>query len=714
MQKRPRRAALVAAAVIVVAATFGLSAPGKLHAARSFSDPGSQSARAAQLVAKVSGTESSPGIVALVNAPPFSKEVVRAARLIASVKGVVSVQRPLQAKTSLVSNTGNETLVAATLSSNVDPNLVVRRLRTDFYGRRDVMLGGSDVAYEEAGAESRRELAIGELIAFPLLAALSLAIFRGRAAVLPITVGGISLIVSFCVLRAINAIYPLSSLSLNLVIGLGLGLAVDYSLLLMMRFREETRTGDAEDAITRTLGTAGRTVLFSALTVSAAMLSLLVFPQNFLKSMAVGGVCVALTACVTSLLVLPVFVVFYGERLRQLEVRRQYRGRWYRIAQITMRRPALTAIATTAVLIVIAAPALGIRWTTLAATALPKSQSARVVSELLEHNFAASNSNTIVVVARSARHATQAIDEYALSISALPGASHVGMPRYVGGGVWVITLGAGGQATSSNAETVIALLRSMKTSLPVLVGGPVAEGVDQSQAIATHLPLAATLLAIVTLILLWAMTATVLLPIKALLTTILTTLTATGILTLLFQDGNMAKLLDVTTKGGIEQTSFLVFVALTFALSLDYGVIVMSRIVEAHAKGHATRHAIATGIEDSGRIVTAAAILLSAALAAFATSEMTPLKEVGLGTALGVLIDAFAVRMFLVPSLMAVLKDANWWSPSWLRAWHRRLSHMRITKHLVIDWTQETAAPVERPDHPNPRDYRKEEVWAGR
>jgi RND superfamily putative drug exporter len=671
----PRRVIGVALAFFLVAGVIGGPAAGLLKARNGFQDPGSQAAQAQRLIQRATGAEAHPGVLALVSAAPGTPAVASAAVTLRTVSGVASVATPTgRHDPALVSRDGRSSMVAATLRSAPNPNDVVKRIEAAFKGRHDVRLGGTDVANEQVVAQANSDLALAELLAFPLLAVLALVIFRGVAAVLPLAVGGTSVLGTFVVLRAVNAALPLSAFALNLVIGLGLGLAIDYSLFLVWRFREEVGRGAAVgDALRVTMATAGRTVIFSALTVAAAMATLIVFPQRFLVSMGIGGAVVALVAAAAALLVLPAAFVLLGSRLGRVHPRPLGTGGWYSLAHAVMRRPGLVAAGTAAALLVVASPTLRTHWSGVDATVLPTSRSARVVSDTLARSFSAQDLNTVTIAASAPGSDRRPLATYAARLGAVPGVTSVRPSEYLGNGVWKLTLGAAGDPISAGAQHTIAQVRAQPAPVPVAVGGQAADFHDQRAAISSSLPLALAVLGAVTLLILWAMTGSVVLPVKTLLMNALTVVTATGLLVFVFQDGRLTGPLAYTSQGGIEQTDFLVLAALVFALSTDYGVFLLTRIREARARGLPDREAIAAGLERTGRLVTAAAILLAVAIGAFGTSKVVFLKEVGLGTAAAVLIDAFVVRTLLVPSLMALLGRRNWWAPAPLRRLHERL-----------------------------------------
>jgi len=438
---------------------------------------------------------------------------------------------------------------------------------------------------------------------------------------------------------------PLGSHALNLVIGLGLGLAVDYSLFLVWRFREELhRDGDAECALRVTLATTGRTVLFSAATVAAALASLTVFPQRFLVSMGLGGAIVALVAAASALLIVPSLLMLLSRRSGRVNPPAQTGG-WYRLAHGVMRRPALVAVGTSAVLLALASPTLGVRWSGIDATVLPTSQSARVVSDTLARDFPVSNdANAILVVASAPTSARPALTSYTANLTGLPGISQASPPIQVGPATWEIRLASPADSISAAGQQVVRAVRALPAPVPVLVGGSAADFADRGASIAATLPIALAILVVVTVLVLWLLTGSVILPIKTLLMNALTAAAATGILVFIFQDGRFTGLLSYTSQGGIEETDFLILAALAFALSTDYGVFLLARISEARQPGVSEREAIATGMQRTGRLITSASILLAVAIGVFVTPKLVFLKEVGLGVAAAVLIDAFLVR----------------------------------------------------------------------
>ncbi len=681
--RHPKRWLLAALAVVLFAAALGGPVAGLLNATGGFDDPGSQSIAARDRIESATGRQVAPGIVALVTpAGGVSSAAGRAA--VANVARTLKTDPAVAAVDSyattrdprFLSSDRRSTYVAAMLAAAADDHKVAKRLESSLAGRRDVTVGGRAVVFAQMSEQITTDLGTAELIAFPLLMLLSLLFFRSaRAAVLPLAIGFSTILGTFLALRVVNEIHGLSVFALNLVIGLALGLAVDYSLFMVNRYREELdRHGPGRDAIAATLRSAGRTILFSSITVAAAMASLVVFPLNFLKSMGIGGAVCALVAATVAITLTPAFLALWGEKLRGRSRRRTGgEDRWYRLSQAVMRRPGAVALVTGAVLVAVALPALGANWTGVDAKALPAPHSARVVSDALDRDYPRNDAAPLVLAVRAPRADGARLAAYARSLDRIDGVVGVGAPRALSDGLWQLAATVRGSAIGDPAQRVVREVRAVPAPFPVEVGGVAAEFRDTQSAIAGSLPVATGLLVATTLLVLWLMTGSVVLPIKAILMNALTVGAALGLLVLVFQDGRFESLLDYTSQGGIDSSQFVLLAALVFGLSTDYGVFLLARIKEARDRGLPDREAVAVGLQRTGGIVTAAAVLLAVAIGAFVVSEIVFIKQVGVGTAAGVLIDAFIVRTFLVPSLMALLGRWNWWAPKPLRRLHDRI-----------------------------------------
>ena len=453
------------------------------------------------------------------------------AKAIGAVSGVASVSAPVPGQRSpLVSADGRSSVVAATLQAAPNPNNVVKAIESALSGRHDVVLGGADVAGYQTGQQALADLGLAEALAFPLLAILALLIFRGLATLLPLAAGGMSVLVTFLVLRLVNEALPLSVFALNLVIGLGLGLSVDYTLFLGRDFRDELQDGRAvPEALRATLVSTGRTVLFSATTVAAALACLTIFPQRFLVSMGLGGAVVALVAAFSALLVVPALLMLFGARLGRKARSGTTSGSWYRLASAVMRRPWLFAAGTAVVLLLLASPAPKVRWSGIDATVLPTTKSARVAQDLLDRDFPGLHGGQpLLVVAEGPPSSGPALAGYVDRLASLPGVSSVSAARAIAPGTWEITLADQADPISAKAQATVATVRGLPAPATVLVGGAAADFYDQRATVDNTLPVALGALAGVVLLVLWAMTGSLVLPFKTLLMNGLTAAAATG------------------------------------------------------------------------------------------------------------------------------------------------------------------------------------------
>ena len=687
---RRRRLVLALTVVFVVfAGAFGGPVVSLLDSDDDFEDHGSESILARDAVEQATGRSASPDLVALVrlgapvDSPEAQEKVARVARALRDpdVAQVIAVRNGEPAE--LVSRDGRSTYLLASFRAGSNEEATALRLKDRVEREPGVTAGGGQLAFTQVGEQVEQDLARAELLAFPLLFLLSLVVFRSAvAALLPVAVGATTILATFVWLRLANEIEPMSVFAINLITGAGLGLAIDYSLFVVSRFREELARGvDTGAALRATLRTAGRTVAFSAVTVAAAMAALLVFDLRFLFSMGVGGVLVALTAAVVSLTVLPALLAVLGPRVNALSLKRwqvslhrdagQVRaGPWYRFSQAVMRRPGPIAAATALLLIVMGLPFLRIEFTGVDASVLPQDRSARVVDDVLEREFPPGRTAPIYIAAQTGDE--QAVAAWARSLETLPGAESVSPPQQADG-LWRIDVVTGADGLSDEAQGLVREIRAHDAPFGFRVGGGTAQFIDQQTSLGESLPLALLLLCGSTLVILFVMTGSVVLPVKALLMNLLTLSAAFGLLVLIFQDGRLESLLAYDSQGALEATQPILLFCVAFGLSTDYGVFLLTRIKEARDGGLEDREAVAVGLERTGRIVTYAALLFCIAIGAFATSEVVFIKELGIGTALAVLIDAFLVRALLVPSLMALLGRWNWWAPRPLARLHSRL-----------------------------------------
>jgi len=692
----PRRVVLVTVVFVLVAGAFGGPVAGLLSGGSSnFEDSSSESVRASELLEEAADESAGIPLVALVETPGGVRSEEARAR-VESVAEVIAAD-PVVARVLSFYETNDPAFVSldekatylAVKFKDVPEGEAedgAERIEDALAGEPSVKLGGGIIAGPQVGEQVAEDLTRAELFAFPILFVLSVFVFRGLvAALLPIVAGMIAIVGAFLALRLVNEATPLSIFALNLVTGMGLGLAIDYSLFIVSRYREElARSGPGREAIGRTLATAGRTVLYSALTVAVALAGLLVFPQPFLYSMGIGGILVALISAAVALVFLPTVLALLGTRVNSLTLDRWRRaaertareteaGFWYRLSQFVMRRPGPIAATSAALLIVLGLPFLRVEFTGVDASVLPQSASARQVSDALAFEFPSDRTSPIYLVVEAPASAGGQIEAYARLLRALPGAAAVSLPRLLGDSVWRIDVISRDTALADSSKELVEAIRDRDAPFDVLVGGETARFLDQLESLGSHLPLGLGILAAGTLLLLFAMTGSVVLPVKALVMNLLTLSAAFGILVLVFQDGNLEGVLDFTSQGALEATQPILLFAVAFALSTDYAVFLLTRIKEARDSGLSNTEAVALGLERTGRIVTAAALLFTIAIGAFSTSEIVFIKLLGVGTAAAVILDATIVRALLVPSLMKLLGRWNWWAPEPLRRAHARL-----------------------------------------
>ncbi len=683
---------VVIAAVVFFAAAgaLGSGVADRLHPYGA-DDPETESVRANERLQDAGFREASV-VVLLEDAPVGSAETqnrvaeiterLEKDREVATVTGYYDT-----GSSDFVSRDGDATYLAVALKPTKDKEWqdAGKRIRDGVGKLRGVSVGGPALAITEVNEQVEEDLQKAELIAFPLLFLLSFLFFRSLvAAALPLLVGGLAIVGTFVILRMANEVGEISIFALNLTTGLGLGLAIDYSLFMVSRYREEiAKSGPGLQAMKRTMATAGRTVFFSSLTVAAALASLLVFPQRFLYSMGLGGASVALLAALVALVVLPAVLALLGKRVNSLAPeflqRRADRdskpaeaGFWYRLSQFVMKQPGRIAIVCATVLLIAGIPFLRIQFTYPDAQILPEDKSARQVDNVLRSDFPPNRDTPIRVVVK--RATPDAVASVAAELEDTKGVVAVNPPRQLESGDAVIEAVSSRPYIDNKSRDTVRRIREIKApgQSSVVVTGGTAEFLDFQESLKDHLPLALLIVVVTTLIVLFLMTGSVVLPVKQLLMNILNLSAVFGLMVLIFQDGRLESLLAYTSQGGLEQTMPILLFAVAFGLSTDYGVFLLSRIKEARDGGAGNSKSVAIGLERTGRIVTAAALLFSVAIGAFATSQIIFIKQNGVGTALAVLIDATIIRALLVPSLMELLGRWNWWAPKPLRALHHR------------------------------------------
>jgi uncharacterized membrane protein YdfJ with MMPL/SSD domain len=687
-----RRVLFVAVIGVAIAGVFGAGVSRHLSPYGT-DDPATQSVPAKDRFQAATGRQIDPGVIALV--------AIGGVRSRAARQRVESVAAELRAQpdvatvesvytkhdTAMVARNGRATYVTAYFKALSDKRISddAKLIDSRFSSQHDVELGGSAIADAQVNTQVGNDLAHAELLAFPFIFLLSLIFFRSVvASLLPPLLGGLAILGTFFLLRVVSSFTDLSVFALNLTTGLGLGLAIDYSLFIVSRYREEAaRDGFGLEALRRTLQTAGRTVLFSSVTVAATVASLAIFPQLFLRSMGIAGAIVALLAATLALTVLPALLALLGPRVNALSPPRLRRaaerdarparsGAWYRLAQFVTGRPAQVAVASTAVLIALGIPFTQIRFVTADERVLPPSASAHRVHDALDRQFPPNRTTPLEVVVGVGVSSPE-VRALSERIARLPDVSAVAPARPAGREASLLQVAPLHGPLTSSTEQLVRDVRAIHTPYYMGVAGQTASYLDLEHSLGAHLPAVLAVVVAATLIVLFLMTGSVVLPIKAVVMNALTLSAVFGILVLIFQHGNLQGLLGYQSLGALDATQPILLFAIGFGLATDYGVFLLARIKEAHDAGAPDSEAVALGLERTGRIVTSAALLFAVAVGAFATSQIVFIKELGLGAALVVLLDASIVRALLVPSLMALLGSANWWAPRPLRRLHERI-----------------------------------------
>jgi RND superfamily putative drug exporter len=687
---KARRIALLAAVFFVLAGALGGSVADRLDPYGA-DDPATETVQAMDRLEEVGLRV--PAVVAVVEDAPVAapatrrrvealEDEVRERSDVASVTGYYDTRSP-----AFVSRDRDTTYFTVALKTTEDKQAqeAGADIADQLSAQRGVVVGGPAVAQEQVNKQVEKDLQKAEMLAFPLLFLLSLLFFRSLvASVLPLMIGGLAIVGTFLILRVASEFGSISIFALNLTTALGLGLAIDYSLFVVSRYREEiVKDGPGLAAMRRVLATAGRTVFFSSLTVAAALASLLVFPQRFLYSMGLGGALVALFAALISLTVLPAVLTLLGNRVNagapkflqrraQADARATQEGFWYRLSRFVMRRPIPVATASALFLIVLGLPFLAIKFNVVDPTVLPESASARQAYDTVSEQFPPYHETPIWIDLEGGGPKAEA--QLTAEVEKVGGVAEVLPPQRLDGGVTALQAISANPFASDPSKETVKTIRDLPepAGASVLVGGASADFVDFQASLSSHLPYALAIVIAATLVILFLMTGSVVLPIKSLIMNFLNLSAVFGALVLIFQDGRFEGFLDYTSPGAIEQTMPILMFAIAFGLSTDYAVFLLSRIKEARDNGASDSESVAMGLERTGRIVTAAALLFAVAMAAFATSQIIFIKENGVGVALAVLIDASIIRALLVPALMELLGKWNWWAPRPLRRLHER------------------------------------------
>jgi RND superfamily putative drug exporter len=712
------RWAVLGAALVLAAlgAAWGTGVFGTLTGG-GFDDPASESSRAAARITAELGNQGADLIVlyssptSTLDQPAFREPVTAALERLRQHPEVESVTSWYDTQApNLVSGDRHATYALVRLRAT-DPDKLTEAyddLRPLLDAPGVTTQAGGNVAFlAEANAQTTEDLTRAEMLSLPVLLVLLILIFRGLvAAATPLLVGGLAILGAFIVIRLLSMVTDISIFAINVITLIGLGMAVDYALFIVSRFREELAAGHpVPDAIARTMSTAGRTVMVSGLTIVTALASLLIFPQTFLKSMGLGGMAAVLVAMLASLTVLPALLAVLGPRINALSVplpRRQRTGRtpaggadrvgtaaangarpagagappvesgaWARLARSVMRRPVLYLVGVVAVLAVLATPVFRMEAGGFDERVLPADAQPRVVAERIAAEFPGGSVAPIGVLVSGVD--VEQARRFAAEVSRLPGVTGVEVTANRGDST-LLGVTYEGEPTGSVAKDVVRRIRDLPdpAGAEVLVGGRPAADLDMLASLTSRLPLMAAIMAAATLVLLFLAFGSVLLPIKAVLMNLVSIGASFGVVVWIFQDGHLADWLDFTPTGFIEPSNPILMLAVLFGLATDYEVFLLSRVREEWDRTGDNSRSVAAGLQYTGRIITAAALLLGVVVAGFATGGIVFIKLIGIGMLVAIAVDATLVRALLVPATMRLLGRWNWWAPGPLARVYRR------------------------------------------
>jgi RND superfamily putative drug exporter len=615
--------------------------------------------------------------------PRVAAGIRATAERLRAIPDVAQVADPVTGPPELLARDGRAALVAVEFADGLDGDRFDRALEAAEAELRrldapHVLVGGGPLQDQEFEDQVASDLARAELLSMPVVLVLLLVVFGGIvAAGLPVLIALTGVAGTLLALFGISAVTDVSVYSVNVVTMLGLGLAVDYALLLVSRFREERAIRDLPAAVEEAVATAGRTVVFSGLTVAASLAGLLVFADPFLRSMAYGGGAVVLIDMLAAVTLLPALLGLWGARVRPRARNAGARGGLFAaISRLVQRRAVLIVVVVAVPLAVAATPFLHAHYQQPDARFLPAGAESRRLYETLEARFdPAVWVEPVVMVAEAGTDPAglARVAAFGDRVAGLDGVRAVGEPRPLAEGVTVVEVLPQGGGTDPAASRLVAEIRALPAPFPVQVTGDAAELADYQATIAERLPLAAGLVVLATFVLLFLFTGSVVVPVKAIVMNVLSLGASFGALVWVFQEGHLAWLLGAEGTGALDPTVPVLTFAITFGLSMDYEVFLLSRIKEAWDETGDNDLAVALGLQRTGRIVTSAAALLVIVFAGFMAAGMLTIKQIGLGTVLAVLLDATVVRMLLVPATMKLMGRWNWWAPAPLRRLHRRV-----------------------------------------
>ncbi|MET1002801.1 MAG: MMPL family transporter [Acidimicrobiia bacterium] len=547
----------------------------------------------------------------------------------------------------------------------------------------EVLVGGELLVDEEFAELAEKDAKRAELLSLPIAIVVMIVVLGGLlAAGLPLALAFGGVFATMLALGVVASVMDVSVYALNVVIMLGIGLGIDYGLLMVSRFREERGAGrDVDAAVDETMSHSGRTVAFSAATVAVALSGLLVFEDATMRSIGIAGIIVVLACMTAALTLLPALLARFGHRLRPAAAASDH-GAFARLSRFVTRRAGLVVVAVSFVLVLLAAPLLDARFDDLDVRALPKSSESRQVSETIDARFGGVTQEPIVVVTDAGIDAA-ALDAFVDDVTGLDGVRAAEVVASTADGVHVVEVSATGVSNGPDAQRLVGEIRDLGAPFTYRVGGDPAETVDFRHSVSSRLPLALGIVAVTTFVLLFLMTGSVLLPLKAIAMNVLSLAATFGALVWVFQDGHFSGVLNFAPTGALDLVMPVVIFVFAFGLSMDYEVFMLARIKEAYDETGDNDAAVAVGLQRSGKIITTAALLIVLVFAGFVAGEIVAMKQLGLGLALAVIIDATIVRLLLVPAAMKLMGRWNWWAPRPLARVHSRLGLREQPRELV-------------------------------
>lgn len=694
--------AITALIATLLCAVIGMQAMERFSLAR-FQASGSESVQAAQtlddtfdagvpnMTLVISAKDGSVDSTAAREAGQKLAAKLRNEPAVADVRSYWDDQSPV-----LRSKDGSQALILARIAGNAtEARKAIGELSSAYAVETGVIktqVGGRDEVFRQVGAQARQDFLRAEMFILPAMALLLFIVFRRLSAAFATL--GIGIFAVFGTLALLAALLPfveISTFASNLTLVMGLGLALDYSLLMISRFREQRHSGqNNQNAVAAAVATAGRTIIFSGLTVAISLLALLLFPFPFLQSFAYAGIGVVITSVIGAVIILPAIIALSGDRM----VRQQSSGQvaaqaswWHRMALRVMQRPLIYTGLALAIVLLLASPALNLRFGLPDDRILPTSAPSRQAQQEIRDNFTAEEADAlqIAVTTGITNKNSQELDKYAQKLSQVPGVAQVDYSRgsFAGGKKiatasssaarfvhndkeWLSVVPASDRL-EEDAEGLVRDVRAVTSPLNSRVGGMTAEITDFRQALIRRMPIVLGVILLATFILLSLMTQSLVLPLVATLLNLLSLSVMFGAIVWIFQQGHFSGVLDFTATGFIEPTIPLLMVCVAYGLSMDYQLFILSRIKEAYTATGNHREAVVMGLQLTAPIILPAAAILALTFSMYLSSSIVQLKMLAVGMAVAIIIDATLIRLLLLPASMRLAGRASWWLPDWLR-----------------------------------------------